>query len=70
MSYSVGEVSRAAGVTVRTLHHYDKIDLLRPSERNAAGYRQYDEQDLERNACKRWPEPSMTPCRHKRKDAP
>lgn len=46
--FTVGEVSEAAGVTVRTLHHYDEIGLLRPSERTAAGYRQYDNQDLER----------------------
>ncbi len=48
MSYSVGEVSKAAGVTVRTLHHYDEIGLLRPAGKSAAGYRQYDEADLER----------------------
>lgn len=48
MSYSVSEVSRTAGVTVRTLHHYDEIGLLRPSGRSAVGYRQYDDQDLER----------------------
>ena len=48
MSYSVGQVSRFAGVTVRTLHHYDEIGLLRPSGRTESGYRQYDEGDLER----------------------
>jgi DNA-binding transcriptional MerR regulator len=48
MSYSVGQVSRFAGVTVRTLHHYDEIGLLSPSGRSASGYRQYDEGDLER----------------------
>lgn len=48
MSYSVGEVARMAGVTVRTLHHYDEIGLLRPSARTAAGYRHYDEADIDR----------------------
>jgi len=48
MTYSVSEVSNFAGVTVRTLHHYDEIGLLRPARRSPAGYRQYDEGDLER----------------------
>lgn len=46
MSFSVGQVSRLAGVTVRTLHHYDEIGLLSPGERSAAGYRRYTEADL------------------------
>ena len=45
---NVGEVAAVAGVTVRTLHHYDRIGLLRPSERTAAGYRSYDVRDLDR----------------------
>ena len=44
----VGEVGRLSGVTVRTLHHYDEIGLLRPSARTAAGYRSYDDADLDR----------------------
>jgi MerR family transcriptional regulator, thiopeptide resistance regulator len=44
----VGEVARLAHVTVRALHHYDRIGLLRPSARSEAGYRLYTEQDLER----------------------
>ena len=48
MSYSVGQVADLAGVTIRTLHHYDEIGLLSPSGRSAAGYRIYDEADLER----------------------
>ncbi|HEY8472206.1 MAG TPA: MerR family transcriptional regulator [Natronosporangium sp.] len=48
MGYSVGEVARLTGVTVRTLHHYDEIGLLSPGERTAAGYRRYSEADLER----------------------
>ncbi|TKK91243.1 MerR family transcriptional regulator [Herbidospora galbida] len=46
--YSVGQVAAFAGVTVRTLHHYDEIGLLSPSERTAAGYRRYAEPDLDR----------------------
>ena len=48
MGYSVSQVAQIAGVTVRTLHHYDDIGLLRPSGRTSSGYRRYDEQDLER----------------------
>ena len=46
--FPVGEVARFAGVTVRTLHHYDEIGLLRPSGRSSAGYRQYGPADLAR----------------------
>lgn len=45
---TVHEVSELAHVSVRTLHHYDKIGLLTPSKRSDAGYRLYDEADLER----------------------
>ncbi|GGT38017.1 MerR family transcriptional regulator [Streptomyces purpureus] len=48
MSYSVGQVSQFAGVTVRTLHHYDEIGLLSPSGRSHAGHRRYDDADLDR----------------------
>jgi DNA-binding transcriptional MerR regulator len=48
MSYSVGQVSRFAKVTVRTLHHYDEIKLLCPSDRTPSGYRRYDDADLDR----------------------
>ena len=48
MSYTVGDVARFAGVTVRTLHHYDAVGLLSPSERTAAGYRCYTDADLDR----------------------
>jgi DNA-binding transcriptional MerR regulator len=47
-SWSVGEVARLAGVTVRTLHHYDRIGLLRPGVRSSAGYRGYSQADLAR----------------------
>ncbi|SDC36320.1 DNA-binding transcriptional regulator, MerR family [Geodermatophilus telluris] len=45
---NVGEVAALAGVTVRTLHHYDRIGLLSPSGRTAAGYRRYSAADLDR----------------------
>ncbi|MFF3288942.1 MerR family transcriptional regulator [Streptomyces sp. NPDC003023] len=48
MSYSVGQVAGFAGVTVRTLHHYDEIGLLRPSGRSGSGHRRYDDADLDR----------------------
>ena len=48
MNHTVGAVARLAGVTVRTLHHYDEIGLLTPSDRSEAGYRRYDDADLDR----------------------
>lgn len=45
---TVGEVARLAGVSVRTLHHYDELGLVVPSDRTDAGYRLYDHDDLER----------------------
>jgi DNA-binding transcriptional MerR regulator len=46
--YTVGEVARLSGVTVRTLHHYGQIGLLVPGERTGAGYRVYTGDDLDR----------------------
>ncbi|MEU6820777.1 MerR family transcriptional regulator [Streptomyces atriruber] len=48
MSYTVGQVAGFAGVTVRTLHHYDRAGLLTPGGRSAGGYRLYSEADLVR----------------------
>ncbi|KUL47757.1 transcriptional regulator, partial [Streptomyces sp. NRRL F-4489] len=48
MGYPVGQVAAFAGVTVRTLHHYDRTGLLRPSDRSPAGYRLYGDADLAR----------------------
>jgi DNA-binding transcriptional MerR regulator len=45
---TVGRVAELAGVTVRTLHHYDEIGLVCPSARTAAGYRAYSAGDVER----------------------
>ena len=47
---TVGHVAERFGVTVRTLHHYDEMGLLRPSERTYAGYRLYTPADQERLA--------------------
>ncbi|SEH01470.1 DNA-binding transcriptional regulator, MerR family [Nonomuraea solani] len=46
MSFSIGQVAQLAGITVRTLHHYDDIGLLTPGERTHAGYRRYTDDDL------------------------
>jgi DNA-binding transcriptional MerR regulator len=48
MAWTVGELARTAGVSIRTLHHYDAIGLLPPSGRSEAGYRRYGRDDLER----------------------
>jgi DNA-binding transcriptional MerR regulator len=45
---TVKQVAEVSGVTVRTLHHYDQIGLLSPSTRSRAGYRLYDDRDLQR----------------------
>src|SRR5687768_5998297 len=46
MAFTVGELSRLTRITVRTLHHYDEIGLVRPSQRTGAGYRLYDQSDV------------------------
>ncbi|MGE6994398.1 MerR family transcriptional regulator [Pseudomonas sp. NPDC047961] len=48
MQLKVGELARRCGLTVRTLHHYDDIGLLRPSARSDAGYRLYNRDDVAR----------------------
>ena len=45
---TVNEVSKLTGVSVRTLHHYDEIGLLKPTSVTEAGYRLYDDTALER----------------------
>lgn len=47
-SMQVGQLARHSGLTVRTLHHYDEIELLSPSHRSAAGYRLYGPEDVAR----------------------
>jgi len=44
----VGELARRTGLTVRTLHHYDEIGLLKPSLHTEAGYRLYTADDIAR----------------------
>ena len=44
----VGEVARLVGISVRTLHHYDDIGLVVPSDRTPKGYRSYSAADVER----------------------
>ncbi|HEY7402062.1 MAG TPA: MerR family transcriptional regulator [Candidatus Angelobacter sp.] len=46
--YRVSEFAEKAGITVRTLHHYDRFGLLKPSGRTEAGYRLYSERDFAR----------------------
>jgi len=43
-----GEFAKLTGVTVRTLHHYDRLGLLSPGSRSGAGYRLYGDADLAR----------------------
>ena len=50
MELTVGQVAETFGVTVRTLHHYDAIGLVVPSDRTPAGYRLYTDADLARLA--------------------
>lgn len=45
-TYRVGEVAALTRVSVRTLHHYDRIGLLRPTGRTEGGHRLYAEPDL------------------------
>jgi DNA-binding transcriptional MerR regulator len=46
--FRIGELAKRTGVSVRTLHHYDAIGLLRPSQRSEAGHRLYDREDIAR----------------------
>ena len=46
--YRILEFATLAGVTVRALHHYDRLGLLKPSARSRAGYRLYRDRDLAR----------------------
>ena len=46
--YKVSEIARRTGITVRTLHHYESLGLLRPARRSDAGYRLYGAAELAR----------------------
>ena len=45
-AYTISQLAKIAGVSVRTLRHYDQIGLLVPSSRSGAGYRQYERRNL------------------------
>ncbi len=45
-SMQIQEFAQRTGVTVRTLHHYDRLGLLRPGARTESGYRLYGEREL------------------------
>jgi DNA-binding transcriptional MerR regulator len=47
-TWRIGELAEAAGLTVRTLHHYDQIGLLCPSQRSVGGHRLYGGADARR----------------------
>lgn len=44
--YMINEISKLTGVSIRMLHHYDKIGLLVPSKRTDANYRMYSDEDV------------------------
>ena len=44
--YRIGELAARVGVSVRTLHHYDRLGLVQPSARSESGYRLYGEADF------------------------
>ena len=46
--WSIGELAKASGVTVRALHHYDEIGVLPVREKTGSGHRRYTEEDLRR----------------------
>lgn len=48
MAFTVGELAKLTGVTVRALHHFDELGLVRPSGRSDAGYRLYDDANVMR----------------------
>ncbi len=45
--WRIGEFSKLTGVSVRTLHHYDQIGLLKASKNQMNGFRLYEERDLQ-----------------------
>ena len=45
-NYSVKELAKLASISVRTLHYYDKIGLLKPAFRSEKGYRYYGRNEL------------------------
>ena len=48
MVYTINKIAKLAGITLKTLRHYDKLGLLVPSDRSKAGYRLYSEVEVEK----------------------
>lgn len=46
--HQIGEVADAVGLSLRTIRHWDEVDLARPSGRSAGGFRLYTDDDIER----------------------
>lgn len=46
MAYTVKELAQISGVSVRTLHWYDEVGLLKPAYHGSNGYRYYEEEQL------------------------
>ena len=46
--WTIGDLAKASGVTVRTLYYYDEIGLVSASERTASGHRRYTDGDVRR----------------------
>ncbi|KNY25483.1 MerR family transcriptional regulator [Pseudobacteroides cellulosolvens] len=44
---TVNDVSKLTGISIRTLHYYDEIGILKPTTYNEAGYRIYDDKAME-----------------------
>lgn len=43
---NIGEAAKLSGLSAKMIRHYEQIKLLKPAERSAAGYRQYNEQNI------------------------
>ena len=50
MAYSVKQVAGLSGVSIRTLHFYDEVGLLKPAYLSAGGYRYYEELNSSRSS--------------------
>lgn len=45
-SFAIGEISAKSGISIRTLHYYDEIGLLKPEKHPISGHRIYKNQDI------------------------
>lgn len=48
VTYQIGEVAEAVGLSIRTIRHYDEMAVVEPSGRTAGGFRLYTDSDVER----------------------